>query len=107
MSSLFPYAQYYLNYDYIVDVLCINKDKPITICYGKCYLSNQLDKTTGDDESIIPSTQNDWQKQPLTLTSAEQFPLSAAIHVRKCSYGHQLFPLSSRSTKPPTPPPQC
>jgi hypothetical protein len=30
------------NRDYIAEVLCINKEKPITMCYGQCFLDRNL-----------------------------------------------------------------
>lgn len=30
------------NRDYIAQVLCINKEKPITMCYGQCFLDRNL-----------------------------------------------------------------
>ncbi len=33
-----------LRRDYISEVLCINQDKPITVCGGQCYLGEQLQK---------------------------------------------------------------
>lgn len=30
------------NRDYIAEVLCINKEKPITMCYGRCFLDRNL-----------------------------------------------------------------
>jgi len=31
-----------LNIDYIVEKYCVNKDKPVLQCNGKCHLSKQL-----------------------------------------------------------------
>ena len=37
------YCIYYLaNYEYVAEVLCVNKDKPKLNCNGKCYLKKQL-----------------------------------------------------------------
>lgn len=38
-----------LRRDYIARVLCIKRDKPITVCGGKCYLASQLQKA-GEQE---------------------------------------------------------
>ena len=35
-----------LRKDYIYKVLCINNEKPITVCGGKCYLSKRLEDTS-------------------------------------------------------------
>ena len=46
---------YKIHYDFIVKILCINKDEPIAECNGKCYLSTQLknvDKQEDNPASI-------------------------------------------------------
>ena len=42
VKPLWPVAEYIMNYDYIANVLCENKDKPELKCDGKCYLSQML-----------------------------------------------------------------
>lgn len=37
-------ADYYINKDFIANVLCVNKDKPKLHCEGKCHLTKQLEK---------------------------------------------------------------
>ncbi len=49
LKPLWPVAEYIVNYDYIANVLCENKDKPQLNCDGKCYLAKQLAKETEDD----------------------------------------------------------
>ncbi len=44
VKPLWPLAEYVVNYDYIVENLCENKDKPQLNCDGKCYLAKQLAK---------------------------------------------------------------
>lgn len=39
-----PYVEFVLNQDYIVEFLCINKNKPQLQCNGKCHLVKQLEK---------------------------------------------------------------
>lgn len=48
---LMPLAEYAVNYNYIVNTLCVNKSKPELHCNGKCYLSKEVAKTNGDAES--------------------------------------------------------
>ncbi|AZB24466.1 MULTISPECIES: hypothetical protein [Chryseobacterium] len=48
---LIPLAEYAVNYNYIVNTLCVNKSKPELHCNGKCYLSKELAKTNADTES--------------------------------------------------------
>lgn len=42
LKPLWPLASYIINYDYIANVLCENKDVPEMKCNGKCYLSKML-----------------------------------------------------------------
>lgn len=49
LKPLWPIADYIVNYDYIVNVLCENKDRPELQCDGKCYLSKMLAKEAKDD----------------------------------------------------------
>lgn len=51
VKPLWPIAEYVMNYDYIVNVLCENKDKPQLKCDGKCYLSKQLAKEAEQSKS--------------------------------------------------------
>ncbi|MEL7145130.1 MAG: hypothetical protein AAFO69_02080 [Bacteroidota bacterium] len=107
LSSLLPYAQYYLNYDYISEVLCINKEQPMTMCYGKCYLSDQLNKATNRDDGGVPNPQVEWQKQPLTLNNMQQYSLIAFKEDLTMKHFEFATKLQNRHTQPPTPPPEC
>ena len=42
MRPLLPILEYYANQDYIVAVLCENRNKPAMACNGKCYLAKEL-----------------------------------------------------------------
>lgn len=44
LKPLWPLAEYVVNYDYIIENLCENRDKPQLNCDGKCYLAKQLAK---------------------------------------------------------------
>lgn len=39
-----PVIDYWIDYDYIATVLCVNKDKPELQCNGKCHLMEELSK---------------------------------------------------------------
>jgi hypothetical protein len=45
-----------INQEFIADVLCINKDEPVLMCSGKCYLSEQLKKVEGQEEKQAPTS---------------------------------------------------
>jgi len=52
-SLIFSIIQidYTINRAYIIDNFCINKDKPLLECDGKCFLSEQLRKAKDQKES--------------------------------------------------------
>ena len=56
IKPLWPLAEYVVNYDYIVENLCENKDRPFLNCDGKCYLAKQLAKESeGTDKNPFES----------------------------------------------------
>ncbi len=36
------FAYFHLNRDYIAENYCVNKEEPITLCYGQCFLTKGL-----------------------------------------------------------------
>ncbi|MDH6251967.1 hypothetical protein M2347_001694 [Chryseobacterium sp. H1D6B] len=59
---LVPIAEYAVNYNYIAEVLCINKSRPELHCNGKCYLSKELAKTNDTESSPLSKGKNSGQK---------------------------------------------
>lgn len=65
---------YAVNYDYISQVLCINKDKPVLKCNGKCHLMQELAKATDDDKPITSNKkQNTIQLVDLFVTDVTSY----------------------------------
>jgi hypothetical protein len=58
--SIITYFQ--ANRDYIAEVLCINKEKKITTCYGQCFLDRHL---------AIADEENDDQAAPTSKIQVE------------------------------------
>ncbi|MFD1316015.1 hypothetical protein [Namhaeicola litoreus] len=46
LGPFLPVFDYLMHYEYISEVMCENKDKPILTCNGKCYLEKQINKAT-------------------------------------------------------------
>ena len=44
VGPVLPVLDYVINYDYIAKELCVNRDKPVLACNGKCYLEGQFNK---------------------------------------------------------------
>lgn len=57
-----PVIEYFINYDYIKNVLCINKDNPENDCNGKCHLQKQLSDVAKENN----------EKSPLKTTTTEE-----------------------------------
>ena len=53
--SLVCYAEYHLEYNYIVKNLCVQKDKITNTCCGKCFLKKNLDNTSGKSQKSGPT----------------------------------------------------
>ena len=55
MSIIFmpalPLIDYAVNYKYISEELCVNKDKPEMHCNGKCHLKKEIKKVLGEDQA--------------------------------------------------------
>lgn len=52
IKPLWPLAEYAINYNYIIENLCENRDRPFLNCDGKCYLAKQLAKESeGTDKN--------------------------------------------------------
>jgi len=59
-----PILNYVFNYDYIVDELCVNRDRPELNCNGRCYLMQAL----ADEASKKKDAQERGAKNNLQLT---------------------------------------
>lgn len=51
LKPAFPVLEYFVNYDYIVKELCVNKAKPELHCNGKCHLAKELAKASDTDST--------------------------------------------------------
>ena len=73
-----------INQDFIAKVLCIDREKPMSTCNGKCYLSEQLKKAEEQEEKQAPTS----KKERLEVVyyyakSSFDFPLDAHCIVSK------------------------
>jgi|TARA_B110000116_G_C16628952_1_gene487367 hypothetical protein len=48
-----------INQDFIAEVLCINREKPMSTCNGKCYLFEQLKKAEEREEKQAPTNKKE------------------------------------------------
>lgn len=68
VRPVMPLVEYYLNYDYISQELCENKDKPYLECNGYCYVEKQLKK--------IDPIQQDQKPITSSTISLKDYPIS-------------------------------
>ncbi|AMA49650.1 hypothetical protein B0A78_05150 [Flavobacterium columnare NBRC 100251 = ATCC 23463] len=57
LRPVMPVIDYVVNYNYIAEVLCVNKDKPTLECNGKCHLMKELAKVS-ETEKPTPDKKN-------------------------------------------------
>jgi len=67
-----PVLEYLVNYDYIVNELCENREKPVLSCNGKCYLGDQVEKQLDLDH-------NEQVPLPPQIDYKQFIPLDEAI----------------------------
>lgn len=79
---LVPLVEYAVNYEYISQVLCINKNNPDLHCNGKCYVSKEIAKTHDTDSSPVNKTKNSGQK----LLDVYVLPDNTEIQVTEKSF---------------------
>ena len=67
VKPVLPVLEYVLNQDYIAEVLCINRDKPMLNCDGKCYLAKMIKEQQEEEHQDIPSA--DLREYPIGFVS--------------------------------------
>lgn len=64
--------------DYIYKTFCINRDKPITVCGGQCYLNDRIKSLTQQQERNT-ETQLEVQSFPFFKEEIQKFSLATSI----------------------------
>lgn len=59
LSKIGILIDFKINQDFIAEVLCIDREKPMSTCNGKCYLSEQLKKDEEQEEKQAPTNKKD------------------------------------------------
>ena len=73
MSMPLAYLNFQINRDYIAETLCVNKNEPITICGGTCYLSKSIKKAHDNPESDKPAQTKKQVTETLYCLSTFEF----------------------------------
>ena len=87
------YVDFELRQEYIAKVLCVEREKPVTLCQGRCYLEERLGKAAEQQ-------QNETQLNPVEdafffqQVSPYQVSAAAAPLIEEINYS-----ISNRSSK--------
>lgn len=105
---MWPVLDYMANYDYIVNTLCENKDKPELKCNGKCHLSKELAKEAGEDGDHPLNSKTSKTEIPQILISEniQEYLFALKIEIvsnKNIDYRPNLIPslYSSKILHPP------
>ena len=60
-QNAIPYAEYWLNKDYIASQLCVEKDDPESACKGQCQLMKRLKKSEEKQRSPVVLARYNWE----------------------------------------------
>lgn len=91
---LIPLVEYAVNYNYIVNTLCVNKSRPEIHCNGKCYLSKELAKSNDSESSPLQKVKNSGPKildiyilpEISVISATEKFPFSLFSFIYETTY---------------------
>ena len=107
-KPLWPVMDYMVNYDYIVNELCENKDKPEMECNGKCHLGKEVAKENSDSDANPFSGKTSKTEIPQVIISEKvsdfSFKVEAEIdQVQEIGYKSVLHPslCTSKILHPP------
>ncbi len=98
----FPLIEYVVDYNYISEELCVEKDNPNNDCHGSCYLSKQIEREVNPvskEKTVII----DFIKLPHLLAESELNILPQNSILEYFTFHNKIINYSS---KPLTPPPE-
>ncbi|MDC6404319.1 MULTISPECIES: hypothetical protein [Maribacter] len=82
VKPVMPVLEYLYNQDYIAEVLCINKDKPMLNCDGKCYLAKMIKEQQKEKQhQDVPSV--DLREYPIGFVDILEYGFVTNINSKK------------------------
>lgn len=78
LRPMLPYLEYSLNRDYIKTMLCIDKDEPMSMCEGSCYLDKRIQEES-DKNHDADAPQLSTEKYPIDFMRFFSYNLSTVI----------------------------
>lgn len=106
LKPFWPIVEYTLNYDYIVENLCENKEKPILKCNGKCYLAKQIAKELEEESEKKPFKTKVFKlKLPIInwfdIQNVSHQNIDYVVHAYKLHYTIKSVLFTSKKLRPP------
>lgn len=93
-NPLFPVVEYVVKYNYIANELCVNRNKPMLHCNGKCHLKKALAKKA--TEETDNSKQADFKKTELLILFTMPMYESAYNLVEELSNKQVIYTLQKK-----------
>ena len=101
-----PWLEYVWNYDYISQVLCINKEEVEQSCNGKCFLMTRLAQAEEEKSSPVKRVPTvDLEKTPFILNSSACYGVNITLHTRT-NFPESVIKYLENTLLPATPPPK-
>ena len=101
-----PWLEYVWNYDYISQVLCINKEEVEQSCNGKCFLMTRLAQAEEEKSSPVKRVPTvDLEKTPFILNSSACYGVNITLHTRT-NFPESEIKYLENTLLPATPPPK-
>lgn len=101
LRPIAPILEYQLNKDYIAKVLCVNKDRPITVCQGSCYLTKRLQQEQQKEQSTPQIQLKDYPIGWVTCFTLSIAPVFSEDSCYALYYEHYGFLSSPSLFHPP------
>lgn len=96
MKDVVVYVSFKANQDYIIDNFCENKTIPQVMCYGSCFLADQLEIQNESQENAPLQQVEDYKEvvvyvYDLLYQNNVETPVSHNLNVRVTQMSSRLF----------------
>jgi hypothetical protein len=95
VSRLLVTAAFELNQSYIAEYLCVNRDKPLLHCDGKCFLAKKLKEAEEKEKKSEKESQKS-SYQPAFISEKAIFAMTPDVE-RTIHHKERPFALPSRT----------
>lgn len=83
LNKFWIYVDFKINQDFIAEVFCINKEEPILMCSGKCYLKGKLQAADDQEKQQRPLPSKEKTELNYYLTIDLNIPFTTLIDSAK------------------------